>query len=95
MLAGAEDQMWPACDFSARALAKLTETGHAVMHGDEAVCYPDAGHSVGTTGLPMTMSMWASIGADAYALGGSAKGNARAGRATEGKIRAFLERVTK
>jgi len=95
MLAGADDQMWPACDFTARALARLQETGHAAQYGDESVCFPETGHAVGSIGLPTTGSMWANIDGDVYALGGTARGNARAGRATDDKIRAFLARVTR
>jgi fermentation-respiration switch protein FrsA (DUF1100 family) len=95
MLAGADDQMWPACDFVERAMTRLTASGHAAKHTDEGVCFPAAGHSVGSTGLPMADSMWASIGATSYALGGTPAGNAHAGRAAEQKIKAFLARVTK
>ena len=64
-------------------------------HGDEAVCFPNAGHAVGGTGLPTAGSMWATIGEDVYALGGTAEANARAGRAADEKVRAFLGRAAK
>ena len=95
MLSGADDQMWPACEFAASALTRLQETGHHAKYGDESVCYPEAGHSIGSIGLPATDSMWAPIGASMYALGGTARGNARAGRQTDERIRAFLDRVAR
>lgn len=95
MIAGAADQMWPACDFGKAAMTHLTATGHAAKHGDEAVCFPMAGHAVGGTGLPTAGSMWATIGEDVYALGGTAEANARAGRAADEKVRAFLGRAAK
>jgi len=39
--------------------------------------------------------MWATLGSDLSALGGTAPGNAHAGRIRDGKVRAFLERVAK
>jgi fermentation-respiration switch protein FrsA (DUF1100 family) len=95
MLAGSDDQMWPACDFVARAMTRLTASGHVGKHADEGVCFPDAGHAVGMLGLPTVDSMWANLGDTSYALGGTAKGNAHAGRASDEKIRSFLARVTK
>lgn len=96
LVAGADDQMWPACDFAERAMAKLRETGHVAQYADEAVCHPDAGHAVGMTGLPTEGSMWARLGdGPLVALGGTAAGNAHAGRLTHDKVRAFLDRVAK
>jgi pimeloyl-ACP methyl ester carboxylesterase len=95
MLAGSDDQMWPACDFVERAMTQLTTSGHVAKHADEGVCFPGAGHDVGSVGLPTSNSMWADLGDAAYALGGTAESNAHAGRASEAKIRAFLDRVTK
>ena len=31
MLAGADDKLWPACDFTARAMKVLETSGHAAM----------------------------------------------------------------
>ena len=95
MFGGSDDSMWPACDFIDRARAKLEASGHLATHQDEGICFPDAGHSVTSIGLPTTDSMWAMLGSDLYALGGTAAANAHAGRARDAKVRAFLERVTK
>lgn len=95
ILAGASDQMWPACDFADRAMKRLTDAGRVAAYGDEALCFPDAGHAVGAVGLPTADSMWADIGGAVFALGGTAAGNAHAGRQSHDKIRAFLARVTK
>jgi len=39
--------------------------------------------------------MWATLGSDLYALGGTAPGYAHARRIRDGKVRAFLERLAK
>ncbi len=85
--------MWPACDFMKVGMDKLRETGHAARYADEAVCFSDAGHNIGTLGLPTNDSMWATLGGATYALGGSPRANARAAREGDDKIRAFLARV--
>ena len=95
MIGGGDDGMWPACDFMNRAMAKLTENGHVAKHGDEAVCFEKAGHSVSSVGLPTTDSMWAELGTEIYALGGTAEANAHAAREGDRKVQAFLRRVTK
>jgi pimeloyl-ACP methyl ester carboxylesterase len=94
MLGGSDDQMWPACDFIDRAMKKLDDTGHSAKYGDEGICFQDAGHAVGMVGLPTTDSMWAALGTDAYALGGTAAGNAKSGRPAEAKMRALLAKVS-
>ncbi len=94
MIAGSDDQMWPACDYVARAMDLLRSSGHATTHGDEGVCHEGAGHAVGLVGLPTGGSMWASLSAtESFALGGTAAANARAGRISQQKMRAFLARV--
>lgn len=94
MIGGSDDQMWPACDFIDRAMKRLGETGHAAKFGDEGVCFPDAGHWVGSVGLPTTDSMFTDLGSDAYALGGTPAGNARSGRPVEAKMKALLAKVS-
>lgn len=95
MLGGADDALWPACDFMTKAMEKLRTTGHAAKYADESICFPDAGHNILSLGLPTTDSMWSNIGSSLYALGGSAKANARAGRERDEKIQSFLARVAR
>ncbi len=95
MIGGDDDKMWPACDFLKVALGKLQETGHAKTFGDEAVCVPGAGHDVGSVGLPTAPAAFADLGDTVYALGGTPKATAQAGRLAEDKIKAFLARVAK
>jgi pimeloyl-ACP methyl ester carboxylesterase len=93
MFGGSADDMWPACDFIEEAKARLEASGHSAEHGDEGVCFDGAGHAVSSVGLAMTDSMWALLQGQGYSLGGTAVANARAGRARDRKVRAFLERV--
>lgn len=96
MLAGADDKLWPACDFTARAMTVLQASGHAARLGDEGVCFPGAGHAVGFLGIPTTQSMWSVFDdGTVLALGGSATANAHAARQGAEKIASFLARVTR
>lgn len=96
MLAGEDDALWPSCEFTKRVMARLTSAGHVAMHGDEAKCYPDAGHAVSFVGSPTTDAMWAEIGDSGwFALGGTAKGIHAAKRDADTKRHVFLEKVTK
>jgi len=72
----------------------LNATGHAQAHGDELVCYPNAGHNVTSfsVGVPTTGAMHSytqSFG-EYLALGGTPAGIAHASRDADLKMRAFL-----
>ena len=96
MLGGADDQIWPSCRLGELAMKRLRASGHAVAHQDESLCFGDAGHGLGfpglsTVGADIAPDPW---GAGAYlALGGTAKGTARASREADEKVRALLTRV--
>ncbi len=94
LLAGADDQLWASCTLAAVAFDRLKSTGHQATHADDFQCYPEAGHSLGTPGIPTT-------GSDKYymtdykmwmALGGTPAGTARAARESDTRIRRFLEK---
>jgi dienelactone hydrolase len=94
MLAGASDDLWPACDLSQIAMDRLASSGHRAAHGDELVCYPDAGHNVGsfTVGVPTTSAMHTMkpVEGEILALGGTPAGIAHAARDADRRLRAFL-----
>lgn len=93
MLAAGDDQVWPSCRLADLAMKRLTATGHAAKFADEQVCYPDAGHLLGSPGLPTTdpallrsdRQIW-------IALGGTPAGIAHAQRDAFERKRAFLAR---
>lgn len=96
MFAGADDQVWPSCDFVDVVMARLEASGHAAAHPDEGTCFEDAGHFLQVVNLPSGTSMSVRNGAGPgldLALGGTAAGIARAGRARQLKLRAFLRRT--
>jgi dienelactone hydrolase len=94
MLASADDQIWPSCRLASVAMDRLTKTGHADSFEDDLVCYPDAGHILGTPGLPTTgLSVLPSKQHAWIALGGTPSGAARAGRDAFDRKRAFLEKA--
>jgi hypothetical protein len=95
MLGGEDDGLWPSCEFEKRAMDRLTAAGHVSTYGDEAACYPRAGHAVSFLGAPTTDAMWASIDGLWYGLGGTAKGISLAKRDAENKRHAFLAKVTR
>lgn len=93
---GATDDLWPSCDLAQIAFARLEAAGHVAKHGDESICYPDAGHAIGTLGGPTTDAMWTLYPGVGYlALGGTAKGIAAARRAVDERHHAFLDRVAR
>jgi len=93
MLAGADDQLWPACELGELAMKRLEDSGHAAAKGDELVCFPDAGHNVGRPGSPSIGShrVLHPITQQWLALGGTPRGVAHARRQADDKIRALLE----
>jgi dienelactone hydrolase len=94
MVAGAADDLWPACDLSKYAMDRLTANGHASQYGDQLICYPDAGHNIDafTVGVPTTTAMHTSmpISGTYLALGGTPEGIAHATRDADNKVRVFL-----
>jgi dienelactone hydrolase len=97
MLAGADDQLWPACDLGKLAFQRLESSGHVAKYADEIVCYPDAGHNVGTPGSSTLEAHRAfhPITKEWLALGGTAAGIAHASRQADQKIKTFLEQALK
>jgi len=94
MIAGAADDLWPACDLSKYAMDRLTSSGHATKYGDALLCYPDAGHNIDafTVGVPTTTAMHTStpVNGAFLALGGTPEGIAHATRDADDKVRVFL-----
>jgi pimeloyl-ACP methyl ester carboxylesterase len=90
IFAGADDQLWPACQLGEVAYRRLVEIGHAATHPDRLDCFADAGHLVSVIGLPTTHSAWAPFDETLLALGGTPAGIAHAGRARQARLRAFL-----
>lgn len=96
VLAGADDQLWPSCRLAEIAMARLRASGHQTTHGDEAICFGDAGHAFGFPGVSTldaatSPDPWG--GSTLLALGGTPRGTAAASRAADDKVRALLERV--
>jgi len=93
MFGGSDDQLWPACKLAQVAMDRLVETGHAATHGDELTCFEGAGHLLDAVGLPTTWTGFSrGSGGSMLALGGAPAATARAGRARQQKLRAFLAR---
>jgi dienelactone hydrolase len=93
MLAGQDDQLWPSCDLAKIAMQRLIANGHDKRFADASICYPEAGHgSTSIPGVPTALSLASvhPITGELLALGGTAKGTARAQRDAFGKIDAFL-----
>jgi acetyl esterase/lipase len=94
ILAGADDELWSSCTLAQVAEDRLTMMGHATQYADHFECFADAGHLIGTPGLPTTNSseyFFQDIGAW-FALGGTPQGNAHASRQSDTEIRAFLHK---
>lgn len=94
-LAGGDDQLWPSCELSEVAMDTLIAAEHVSEHGDVLHCFPEAGHAIGlpgssTFGLDEVfvpeLDLW-------LVLGGTPQGTARAQRAANTAMRAFLERT--
>jgi dienelactone hydrolase len=92
MLGGADDQVWPSCDFAAIAMDRLVRSGHAAAHHDTFICYPGAGHNMGFPGTPTTeASVVFHPAFNAWmGLGGKPQGIAHAQRDAYERIDAFL-----
>lgn len=93
MLAGGDDQLWPSCDLAKIAMDRLVANGHDKRFADDSVCYPDSGHA--STGLPGTPTALSTavvhpITGELLALGGTARGIAKAQRDAFGRIDRFL-----
>ena len=96
LLAGEDDNLWPSCALADVAWQRLAASGHVATHGDEAHCFPSAGHFIafppGTSTLSSTAyhnaqyDIWIDVG-------GTPRGNAAAKRAGDSATRAFLERA--
>jgi len=93
LVAGMDDQLWAACTLSQFAVDRLMSSGHWQAHGDDFVCYADAGHGIAQPDLPTTTAnevfhpidhMWLN-------LGGTPAGAARAARDADTRIRMFLK----
>lgn len=94
MFAGADDQLWPACDLAKVAYDKLVASGHAMAKGDVFNCYPGAGHLLSGVGLPSTWTSASTLTTgEILALGGTPQGTAKAARARLTQLRAFLSRT--
>jgi dienelactone hydrolase len=91
LLASADDQLWPSCKLAGIAMDRLTAHGHTTTFADDLVCYPSAGHRLGTPNLPTTdLSTMESSDGLRIALGGTPAGIARAARDAYERKRAFL-----
>jgi len=94
MIAGADDQLWAACDLTKVAQMRLASSGHSTTYADSFLCYPDAGHNVTpfAVGVPTTTSMhsYTTEFGQYLALGGTPAGIAHAARDSDLKMRAFL-----
>ncbi len=92
---GSDDQVWPSCELSARAWARLVDAGHQQQYPlDERVCFPGAGHVLnpGFVGLPMGNSLFAVQDDGGFeARGGSPRANGVASREAWRKTSAFFE----
>jgi pimeloyl-ACP methyl ester carboxylesterase len=95
LFGGRDDALWPSCPFIDAATQALESSGHKAAHGDEAVCFADAGHAITFLGASTAMSMWSPNPSLPLALGGTAAGNAHAARQRDAKVRTFLARFTK
>ncbi len=94
LLAGGDDQLWPSCVLADVAWAELEATSHGASHADERHCFPDAGHLIAFPPGSSTIDSGAYFNADFDAWivsGGTPMGNARAERAANNALRAFLE----
>lgn len=92
LIAGDDDQLWPSCVLAQVAMDRLLAAGRA---GDALLCLPDAGHAIGMPGWSTldTVESWHDD-LDAFmVLGGTPQGNARAARAADTAIRAFLKNL--
>jgi dienelactone hydrolase len=97
MIAGADDQVWPACDLGALAWKRLEDAGHTAKYADQLLCLDSAGHNVGTPGSP-------TLGADEVqhpitkewlALGGTPAGIAHASRKADSAVQKLLRDALK
>jgi acetyl esterase/lipase len=94
MLASADDQIWPSCRLSVIAMDRLTRAGHKDAFGDDLICYPDAGHILGTPGLPTTgLGLVPLTDHTRVSLGGTPAGTAHAARDAFERKRAFLAKA--
>ena len=90
MLASADDQIWPSCRLAGIAMDRLRKAGHTTTFADDLVCYPDAGHIVGSPGLPTTdLAVVPLSDHTLLAIGGTPSGLARAARDGFERKRAF------
>ncbi len=90
LIAGDDDQLWPSCVLAQIAMDRLLAAGRS---NDALLCLPEAGHAIGMPGWSTVDSVetWhADLGAF-MVLGGTPQGNARADRAADTAIRAFLK----
>lgn len=92
MFGGHDDALWPSCPFIDAATTALESSGHKSAHGDESVCFAEAGHAITFLGSPTTLSMWSPNPSLPLALGGTAAGNAHAARERDARVRMFLSR---
>jgi dienelactone hydrolase len=92
---GADDQLWPSCQFIRTAMDRLAASGHTASHADQSTCFADTGHLVNGVGLPTTWLAFSPdpVGQGIIALGGTPAGSAHAGRARQQKVRDFLAQV--
>jgi dienelactone hydrolase len=91
MLAGMDDQLWAGCTLSQYAVDRLMTTGHWQAHGDDFVCYADAGHAIIQPGIPTMRANEAYQDGQWFDLGGTPAGTAHAERDADTRIRAFLK----
>jgi dienelactone hydrolase len=89
LFAGADDKLWPSCEFEKRVSDKVAASGGRV----ESTCFPNAGHRVASVlGVPTT---WSDVSShDSHiALGGTPAGTAKAGRERRAKLLSFLAKT--
>jgi len=93
IVAGADDGLWPSCYLSQKAYDRLQALGHAATHQDVFRCLEDAGHLFGTPGWPTSEDSTTRALGELTILGGTPRGNGRAGRVYDTLVREFLHRV--
>lgn len=91
LVGGADDGLWPSCALAQIALDRLVETGHRDVHGDELLCFPDAGHFIGPPGWPTaeTYALRPPFPGPWWVLGGTPAGTGHAQRELFDATRAF------
>jgi dienelactone hydrolase len=93
LIAGADDQLWPSDIFATRILGM--RRSHQVTYADEALIYPNAGHQIDVPFMQTTGLAAFHEGSFTLALGGTARGYARADAAMWSEVIAFLNRACK